>query len=92
MKTSIRAVIAAAMIGSVMAVQATEPATKNVDRTWTLATDDTELTLAVTDHAISIVGLRQSSSEMGVGSGSIPRALTRHRDWKGGADHGVGVS
>jgi hypothetical protein len=58
MKTSIRAIVAAAMIGSVMAVQATEPATKNVDRTWTLATDDTELTLAVTDHAISIVGLR----------------------------------
>jgi len=58
MKTSIRAVVAAAMIGSVMAVQATEPATRNVDRTWTLATADTELTLAATDHAISIVGLR----------------------------------
>jgi hypothetical protein len=57
MKTSIRAVVAAAMIGSVTAVPATEPATRNVDRTWTLATDDTELTLAVTDHAISIVGL-----------------------------------
>lgn len=64
MKTSIRAVVVAAAIGSVMAAgtrcpgSAAEPATRKVDRTWTLATDDTELTLAVTDHAISIVGLR----------------------------------
>ena len=29
-----------------------------MNQTWTLATDDTELTLAVTEHAISIVGLR----------------------------------
>ena len=56
MKMGIREFVAAlAIIVAALVVQAAEPATKNVDQTWTLATEDTELTLAVTGHAISIV-------------------------------------
>ena len=59
MKTGIREFVAAlAIVVAALVVQAAEPATKNVDQTWTLATEDTELTLAVTGHAISIVSLR----------------------------------
>ena len=59
MKMGIREFVAAlAVVVAASVAQAAEPATKNVDQTWTLATEDTELTLAVSDHAISIVGLR----------------------------------
>ena len=54
-----RAFVAAlAVVGSAVAVWAAEPAAGGGNRNWTLTTDDTELTLAVTDHARSIVGLR----------------------------------
>ena len=51
-------VAALAVIGLPMAVQAAEPGRGDVNQTWTLSTDDTELTLAVTDNTISIVSLR----------------------------------
>ena len=59
MKTNILAFVAELIaIGLAASDWAVEPAATGANRTWTLATDDTELTLAVTDHAMSVVGLR----------------------------------
>ena len=59
MKTTVQGFVAAlAVVGLAAAVWAAEPAAGDANRTWTLTTDDTELTLAVKDHAICIVGLR----------------------------------
>ncbi len=59
MKTNMQAFIAAMIvIGLAASVWAIEAAAAGGIRTWTLTTDDTELTLAATDHAMSIVGLR----------------------------------
>ncbi len=53
-----RFVAALVVIGLAVTVQAVAAGTGGVNRTWTLTTDDTELTLAVTDHTMSIVSLR----------------------------------
>ena len=59
MKTSRQGfVVAMVIIGLAVTVPAVEPGTGGVKRTWTLTTDDTELTLALTDHTMSIVSLR----------------------------------
>lgn len=59
MKTTRQAFVAAVMaLGWAATVGAAEPVKRNVSQTWTLTTEDTELTLAVADHAISIVSLR----------------------------------
>ena len=70
MKTTTRGFVTGlAVIGVALTVQAAESGTGDVNRTWTLTTDDTELTLAVTDHTISIVSLRKGWFDM-LGSAS----------------------
>jgi hypothetical protein len=56
-------VAALVVIGLAVTVQAVEPGTGGANRTWTLTTDDTELTLAVTDHTMSIVSLRNPAQK-----------------------------
>jgi hypothetical protein len=51
-------VVTLTVIGWSMTVQAASPAKQDANRIWTLATDDTELTLSVSNNAISIVRLR----------------------------------
>ena len=64
MKTSMQGFVAAlVVIGLAVTVQAVEPGTGGANRTWTLTTDDTELTLAVTDHTMSIVSLRNPAQK-----------------------------
>ncbi|MGO8750634.1 MAG: GH36 C-terminal domain-containing protein [Thermoguttaceae bacterium] len=59
MRTTLYAIVAAlTLIGLPVTAQAAEPRSGDMNQTWTLTTDDTELTLAVTEHAISIVSLR----------------------------------
>jgi hypothetical protein len=64
MKTILHTVIVTlVVIGLAGTVQAAEPGTGGVKRTWTLTTDDTELSLAVTDHTISIVSLHNRAQK-----------------------------
>jgi hypothetical protein len=64
MKITTQGLVAAlAVIGLAWTVQAATPGTGNVPPTWVLTTDDTELTLTVTDNVISIVSLHNPAQK-----------------------------